>query len=175
MIDAKALIPILILVLAVGPACEKISHWMGGGEHPAEHPEEGEGEHPEKNAKEPGARAELSREEMVQEYTMALKGYLEENKGSALSIQDVNGHPTPIAGELELVKIHDDKIIRYEGDTHFACSDFRVASADGGTDYDLDFFMERSPTGWTMKRILLHKINGKLQLTYKDNEPVPVN
>ena len=146
------------VALALVSGCKKLA------EHPGEHPE-----HPAPGDKK---TSELSKEDLVKEYTAAIETYLgSRQKEGPLPIEDVGGKAVSVKGPLRLVRIHTDKIVRYKGDTYFACSDFEESD---GKAYDLDFFMERTPSGWRMERLLLHKIDGKLQMTYRDNDPVPL-
>ena len=149
------------VALALASGCKKLA------EHPGEHPE-----HPAPGDKKSSGQGSLGKDQLVKEYSAAIQDYVESRqKGGALPIEDVGGKAFSVKGPLRLARIHTDKIIRYKDDIYFACSDFEEPQ---GRTYDLDFFMERTPSGWRMQKLLLHKINGKLQMTYKDNEPVPL-
>ncbi len=133
-------------------------------EHPMEHPSEEK------------AAAKKHPMDLKAEFTGAVEEYVKKTlaeKGT-LPVQDVHGKDVPLPGTLTLEKIHKDKIIRYKDDTYFACSDFLEKDGKKETKLDLDFFMTKSGDQWTTDRILLHKINGKLQMTYVNNEPTPV-
>jgi hypothetical protein len=53
-------------------------------------------------------------------------------------------------GEFHTVHQNDD-------DTYTVCVDF----ADGDNTYDVDFFVDRSMEGLTVREVYLHKINGE--------------
>lgn len=131
-------------------------------EHPTEHPQL--------------PFKKQTQQDLNKEFSSNLKDYIQDTlkKTGTLPIKNINGEDFAIPGKLELVRIHEDKIIRYKDNTYFACADFIAKSNQTETNYDLDFFMSKSDGVWKLDRILLHKINSKLQMTYKDNEPVPV-
>lgn len=117
-----------------------------------------------------------SQKGMVDEFSRAVEDWVKEtlkNTGT-LPVRNIQGERVAIPGKLELVRIHKDRIIRYEGNTYFACADFVAKSETTETMYDMDFFMTRVNGSWKLDKILLHRINGKLQLIYEDNKPVPV-
>ena len=131
-----------------------------GGEHPKEHPT-----NPKRQAKDNIAEFNTAVEKYARDTIKATK---------TLPVQNLKGEKVKIAGTIELVRIHKDKVIRYEGDTYFACADFIATDGEKKTNYDFDFFMTKGSDGWRPDRVLLHKIEGKLQMTYKDNKPAPV-
>lgn len=138
------------------------------GEHPTEHPSEGT---------EGAAKSHTEHTlDLKKEFTTAVEGYVKKTlaeKGT-LPVRDVQGKDVSLPGELKLVKIHKDRIVRYKDDTYFACSDFIEKEGNKETGIDLDFFMTKKGDEWTTDRILLHKVNGKPMLTYVNNEPTPV-
>jgi len=61
--------------------------------------------------------------------------------------------------ELELIKIHKDKLAGLGDDTYFVCADFKAT--DGNT-YDIDIFMQgKSKDDLKPTEKIVHKINGK--------------
>lgn len=143
--------------------------WTFAGEHP-EHPKKVE--HPEH----PKGTAQEHKIEMLKE-AEAIKAYAKEIESVVkeynLPVMSIDGKGVLVSKDTKLVKIHTDKIIRYKGDTYFACADFKDPKSN--TMYDFDFFMTKTPTGWAMDKVLYHKRDGKLQCTYNEQcEPVPV-
>ena len=112
----------------------------------------------------------------ISEFNVAVENYVKDTLkvANTLPVQNLKGEKVIIPGTVELVRIHKDKVIRYEGDTYFACADFVATDGEKKTNYDYDFFMTKSGDKWNLDRVLLHKIDGKLQITYKDNKPVLV-
>jgi hypothetical protein len=141
-------------------------------EHPAWSPKkvEEKKEHPEKTeSKKP--------EDLSIEFSKAVEDYVKKTLAEkrTLLVQDVYGKEIkPALSGLKLEKIHKDKIINYEGDTYFACADFTYEIGKRKGRVDIDFFMTKEEQGWKIDRILLHKLDGKLQLMYEDNKPAPL-
>jgi hypothetical protein len=106
---------------------------------------------------------------------------LDEN--GTLPVKTIDGDSVDFDGPLEMTKLHRKKVITYDEDQgiYFVCSNFKSNPKEGeGTKYDFDFFMTKTKDGWTLTKnldwpaILLHKIEGEEQVTYKDNKPVAV-
>lgn len=57
-----------------------------------------------------------------------------------------------------LVRLHDE--VRQASENVYAlCADFK--ESDGGTKLDVDFLVNRSASGWTVRQAVLHKVGGK--------------
>lgn len=57
-----------------------------------------------------------------------------------------------------LVRLHDE--VRQASENVYAlCADFK--ETDGGTKLDIDFLVNRSASGWTVRQAVLHKVGGK--------------
>ncbi len=106
-----------------------------------------------------------------------------EEKGT-LPVKTLEGKSVEFDGPLEMTKLHRKKVITYdrESNTYFVCSNFQSNPENGeGTKYDFDFFMTKTDDGWKLSDnldwppILLHKIEGEEQVTYKNNKPVAAN
>ena len=134
-----------------------------------EHPSQEHPWPPKKTAKE-------ETKNVSSEFSKAVESYIKETIKSTgtLPVRDIGGKNVKISGELEFVRIHKEKIVLYKDNTYFACADFIAKSADVETNYDLDFFMAKTKDGWKLNKLLLHKINGELQMTYRNNEPSPL-
>ena len=60
--------------------------------------------------------------------------------------------------QLELLKIHKERLASIGNDTYFACADFQ---ASNGKVYDLDIFMSgKSADGLVVTEIIVHKEEG---------------
>jgi len=65
--------------------------------------------------------------------------------------------------QLELVKVHTDKLTQLDENTYFACVDFK---ADDGTLVDVDFYMKNDNGKLTLSDTTVHKVNGKPRFNY---------
>ncbi len=66
--------------------------------------------------------------------------------------------------QLELVKVHTDKLTQLDDKTYFACVDFK---ADDGTMVDVDFYMKSDDGKLTLTDTTVHKMNGKPRFNYQ--------
>jgi len=78
--------------------------------------------------------------------------------------------------QLELVRVHTDKLTQLDDKTYFTCVDFK---ADDGTLVDADFYMKNDNGKLTLGDTAIHKVNGKPRYTYEKRGSfwarVPVN
>jgi len=78
--------------------------------------------------------------------------------------------------QLELVRVHTEKLTQLDEKTYFACVDFK---AEDGTPVDVDFYMKNDDGKLTLSDTTVHKVNGKARFNYekKENywERVPVS
>jgi len=66
--------------------------------------------------------------------------------------------------ELELVKVHKERLSETAPDVYFACTDFK---ATDGNLYDIDFFMKgKTPDGLEYQDFSVHKVNGQPRYTW---------
>ena len=120
-------------------------------EHPQEHPKE----HPKAGAATPVSTATLEK---------AIKDRIAEKakaNGGKLPVQD---NVLNIFWQLELVKVHTDKLAQLDDKTYFACVDFK--STDG-TEVDLDFYMKDDNGKLTLSDTTVHKVSGKPRFNYE--------
>ena len=66
--------------------------------------------------------------------------------------------------QLELVKVHTDKLTQLDENTYFACVDFKAAD---GTMVDVDFYLKNDNAKLTLSDTTVHKINGKARYNYE--------
>jgi hypothetical protein len=60
--------------------------------------------------------------------------------------------------ELELVRVHRDKLTRLEDGTYFACVDMKTK--DGKNVVDVDFFLKESDGKLAFSDMAVHKVDG---------------
>jgi hypothetical protein len=112
---------------------------------PPEHPE-----HPEH----PTAQKKIS----VDDLEKAIQEKVSEKSkadGGTFRLPDDVLHKT---WELELVRVHRDKLTRLEDGTYFACVDMKEK---GGKDVvDVDFFLKESDGKLAFSDMAVHKVNG---------------
>lgn len=119
-------------------------------EHPAK-------EHPTKtgSAAKPISTAELDK---------AIKDQIAEKakaNGGKLGVKDDVLDKT---WQLELVRVHTDKLTQLDDKTYFACVDFK---AEDGTMVDVDFYLKSDDGKLTLSDTTVHKVNGKPRFNYQ--------
>lgn len=123
-------------------------------EHP-EHPEEGETTAP--------ALTEAELADAIEAHVAAIA---EANDG-VYPLED------PETGEtlnLELVKVHEERLARTAPDTYFACVDF---AGPDGTTYDVDFFMTgETADALAFEEFSIHKVDGVERYTWHEEDGV---
>jgi hypothetical protein len=128
-------------------------------EHP-EHPTKEHPEHPKDKA---------STEMTTEALAKAITGYIDEDsmlKGGYFLVYDtVDKKPL----QLELLKVHDDKLASLGKGAYFACTDMKAAD---GSIYDLDFFMQQTEHGIETTEIAVHKKAGKARYGWKEEEGI---
>ena len=120
-------------------------------EHPQEHPKE----HPKAGAATPVSTAALEK---------AIKDRIAEKakaNGGKLAVRDDVLNQT---WQLELVKVHTDKLTQLDDKTYFACVDFKAADA---TAVDVDFYMKDDTGKLTLSDTTVHKVSGKPRFNYE--------
>jgi hypothetical protein len=66
--------------------------------------------------------------------------------------------------QLELVRVHKDRLQALADGSYFACTDFK---ADDGTMVDVDFFLKKQGDALAVSDTTVHKINGKARYNYE--------
>ncbi len=66
--------------------------------------------------------------------------------------------------QLELVRVHTDKLTQLDDNTYFACVDFK---ASDGTTVDVDFYMKNDNGKLSLSDTTVHKVNGKPRFNYE--------
>ena len=147
-----------LLVLAATFSLAVGARAVGAQEHPKE-------EHPK------GTKA-VSKETLEK----AIKDQIAEKSkanGGKLAVEDPVLKKT---WQLELVRVHTEKLTQLDDKTYFACVDFK---ADDGTPVDVDFYMKDDGGKLALSDTTVHKVNGKPRFNYEKKgkywERVPVS
>lgn len=137
---AVALLAVVALALAPALAAAQ--------EHPKEHPKE-----------HPTAKA-ISTADLEKAIRANIDEAAKANNGKFPAKDDVLNK----TWQLELVRVHTDKLTQLDATTYFACVDFK---ADDGTLVDVDFYFKDE--GGALKRTdtTVHKINGQPRYNYE--------
>jgi hypothetical protein len=122
-------------------------------EHPKEHPE-----HPKSEKKVSTDDIDKAIREHIEKATKASAG--------KFSVKDDVLNKT---WELELVRVHKDKLQALADGRYFACVDFKAAD---GTTVDVDFFMKKEGDAMAVTDTTVHKVNGKARYDYQEKDGV---
>jgi hypothetical protein len=120
-------------------------------EHPKEHPE-----HPKSEKKVSTDDIDKSIREHIEKAA----------KAGSFSVKDDVLNKT---WELELVRVHKDKLQALADGKYFACVDFKAAD---GTMVDVDFFLKKDGDALAVTDTTVHKINGKARYNYQEKDGV---
>lgn len=71
--------------------------------------------------------------------------------------------------QLELVRVHKDRLQALADGSYFACVDFR---AEDGTMVDVDFFLKKKGSDLVVTDTTVHKVNGKPRYSYEEKNGV---
>ncbi len=138
----------IMLVLAVMFCLAGAVGLQAQTEHPQEHPKKG-------NA----ATKSISTATLEN----AIKSQIEEKAKANNGKFPVRDDVLNKTWELQLVKVHTDKLTQLDEQTYFACVDFK---ADDGTLVDVDFYMKNDNGKLSLSDTTVHKINGKPRFNY---------
>jgi hypothetical protein len=145
------------LALAIALTCMAFfSLWVVAQEkkeHPKEHPE-----HPKSEKK-------VSTDEIDK----AIQAHIEKTAKAAGGQFPVKDDVLKKTWELELVKVHKDKLQALADGTYFACVDLKAAD---GTMVDVDFFLKKEGDALAVSDTTVHKINGKARYSYVEKDGV---
>src|SRR5262245_37531977 len=126
-------------------------------EHPQEHPKE----HPDKSK----SAQKLS----TADIDKAIRAHIEKTAAAAGGKFPVKDDVLNKTWQLDLVKVHNDKLQALADGRYFACVDFKAAD---GTAVDVDFFMKKAEGGLTVTDTTVHKIDGKARYGYEEKDGV---
>ena len=71
--------------------------------------------------------------------------------------------------QLELVRVHKERLQALADGSYFACVDFK---AEDGTMLDVDFFLKKQGDGLVVTDTSVHKVNGKARYNYEEKNGV---
>jgi len=135
----------LALVLAVGAQAQEHPQQ----EHPKEHP-----------AKAKPAGKPISTVELEKAIRADIDAAAKANDGRFPAKDEVLNK----TWQLELVRVHTDKLTALDASTYFACVDFK---ADDGTLVDVDFYYKNDDGQLKRTDTTVHKINGQARFNYE--------
>lgn len=152
------------LALAFAAAACFLASPLAAQEHPTK--KEGKQEHPKKeHPKKEHPKA--SQAVTTDDIDAGIRSHIQEKaSGGSFSVQDDVLKKT---WELELVRVHKDKLTPLSEDTYFACVDFR---ANDGTMVDVDFFLKKDGDRLVVTDTSVHKVDGKARYSYEEKEGV---
>jgi hypothetical protein len=122
-------------------------------EHPKEHPE-----HPKSEKK-------VSTDDIDK----AIREHIEKSEKAAGGKFEVKDDVLKKTWDLQLVRVHKDKLQALADGRYFACVDFK---APDGTMVDVDFFMKKEGNDLKVTDMTVHKINGKARYNYQEKDGV---
>ncbi len=137
------------VVVLAAVLCFAATVGLRAQEHPMEHPKKTT------SATKPISTAALEKaiKEQIAEKAKA--------NGGKLAVNDDVLNKT---WQLDLVKVHTDKLTQLDDKTYFACVDFK---ATDGALVDVDFYMKNDNGKLSLSDTTVHKINGKPRFNYE--------
>ena len=122
-------------------------------EHPKEHPEH------------PTSKKTVSLEQL----DTAIRGHIEKTAKASGGHFPVKDDVLNKTWELDLVKVHKDRLQSLADGRYFACVDLKAAD---GTMVDVDFFLKPQGEDLVVTDTTVHKINGKARYGYEEKNGV---
>jgi hypothetical protein len=148
--------PILALSLTALLAAPVIAQQK---EHPKEHPQK----------KEPSEHPKSEKKFSVDDIDAAIRSNIEEKAKASAGKFVVQDDVLDKTWELELVRVHKDRLQALADGRYFACVDFKAAD---GTMVDADFFLKKDGDKLVVTDTSVHKINGKARYNYEEKDGV---
>jgi hypothetical protein len=122
-------------------------------EHPKEHPE----------------HSKTAKKMSTDDIDKAIRAHIEKTVAASGGRFPVKDDVLNKTWDLELVKVHNDKLQALADGRYFACVDFKAAD---GTMVDVDFFMKKAGDALEVTDTTVHKINGKARYSYQEKDGV---
>lgn len=144
---------IRVLSILIGFAALPVLAQEKQKEHPKEHPQE----HPSKG------------KVAVDDIDKAIRAHIEKVAASSGGRFPVKDDVLNKTWQLELVRVHKDRLQALADGSYFACVDFK---ADDGTMVDVDFFLKKQGEGLAVIDTSVHKINGNARYNYEEKNGV---
>jgi hypothetical protein len=148
--------PILALSLTALLAAPVIAQQK---EHPKEHPQK----------KEPSEHPKSEKKFSVEDIDAAIRSNIEEKTKASAGKFVVQDDVLDKTWELELVRVHKDRLQALADGRYFACVDFKAAD---GTMVDVDFFLKKDGDKLAVTDTSVHKIDGKARYNYEEKDGV---
>ena len=152
----KRLSMLAVLAFAASVFASALAAQEKGKEHPQEHPKE-HPQHPNSGT--------VSLEQIDQ----AIRAHVENVTKSSGGRFPVKDDVLSKTWQLELVRVHKDRLQALADGSYFACVDFK---ADDGTMVDVDFFLKKQGDALAVTETTVHKINGKARYNYEEKDGV---
>ena len=154
----------LLLVIGLSTVATVAQETQEHPEHPekkteqAEHPEK-EAEHPEQHGSPP----------TIGEVATFLEGHVAEVTAGTDGRMSIRDEKTGQALELQLDKIHRERLAQTAEHTYFVCADFK--GRDGEV-FDLDFWVHQTEHGLRVTETMIHKQSGNPRYTWYEESGV---
>ncbi len=154
----------LLLVIGLSTVAAVAQETQEHPEHPekkteqAEHPEK-EAEHPEQHGSPP----------TIGEVATFLEGHVAEVTAGTDGWMSIRDEKTGQALELQLDKIHRERLAQTDEHTYFVCADFN--NRDGEV-FDLDFWVHQTAHGLQVTETMIHKQMGNPRYTWYEESGV---
>jgi hypothetical protein len=139
-----------VLALILSAALPAVSVFAQQKEHPKEHPKS-------------------EKKVSVDDIDAAIRSQVEEKAKAAGGKFSVRDDVLNKTWELELVRVHKDRLQALADGRYFACVDFKAAD---GTMVDVDFFLKKEGDKLVVNDTSVHKINGKARYNYEEKDGV---
>ncbi len=150
----------LVLALAVAACFSATASAQEKKEHPKEeHPKQ---EHPKEHPK-------SAKKASTEDIDKAIREHIEKTAAVSAGKFPVKDDVLKKTWDLELVKVHNDKLQALADGRYFACVDFKAAD---GTMVDVDFFLKKEGDALMVSDTTVHKINGKARYSYVEKDGV---
>jgi hypothetical protein len=151
-----------ILTLAFAAVVLSFFSSLALAQEKKEHPKE---EHPKEHPEHPKGAKKVSTEDIDK----AIRSHIEKTAAASGGKFPVKDDVLNKTWELDLVKVHNDKLQALADGRYFACVDFKAAD---GTMVDVDFFMKKDGEAMAVTDTTVHKINGKPRYSYQEKDGI---
>jgi hypothetical protein len=160
----------LLLVIGLSTVATVAQEEQEHPEHPekeqkeAEHPE-----HPEKEAEHPEHPEHHDTPPTIGEVATFLEGHVAKVTADTDGWMSIRDEKTGQVRELQLDKIHEERLAQTAEHTYFVCADFK--SRDGEV-FDLDFWVHQTEHGLEVTETMIHKQSGNPRYTWYEESDV---
>ena len=152
------------LSLAIAFAAVAFFSGTAGDQEKKEHPKE---EHPKQEH--PKEHPKSAKKASTEDIDKAIREHIEKTAAASAGKFPVKDDVLKKTWDLELVKVHNDKLQALADGRYFACVDFKAAD---GTMVDVDFFLKKEGDALIVSDTTVHKINGKARYSYVEKDGV---